>query len=80
MPIYEYGCETCNANFEKLMKMNAPAPVCPECGSDQVKKKVSASGFVLKGSGWYRDHYGLKGGSSPSSDNSSSSSSSDSDS
>ena len=38
MPIYEYGCETCNANFEKLMKMNAPAPVCPECGSDQVKK------------------------------------------
>ena len=62
MPIYEYACETCGTNFEKLMKMSAPTPSCPECGSDEVKKKVSASGFVLKGSGWYRDHYGLKSG------------------
>lgn len=72
MPIYEYGCITCGTGFEKLMKLDAPAPPCPECGSEDVQKKVSASGFVLKGSGWYRDHYGLKSGGGSSSDSGSS--------
>jgi len=66
MPIYEYRCITCDAEFEKLMKIDAPLPQCSSCGSAEVKKKVSASGFVLKGSGWYRDHYGLKSSSSES--------------
>lgn len=60
MPIYEYACTACDVSFEKLMKMNASPPACPECGAEEVRKKVSAAGFVLKGSGWYRDHYGLK--------------------
>ena len=66
MPIYDYGCENCGHKFEKLVKLNAPIPACPECESADVKKLVSPSGFLLKGSGWYRDHYGLKssGGSS----------------
>ena len=69
MPIYEYRCPSCGNEFEKLQKISAPAPACPSCGFEEVKKKVSASAFVLKGSGWYRDHYGLKsGGSSGSSD------------
>ena len=76
MPIYEYGCTTCGASFEKLMKLDASAPPCPECGSEEVKKKVSASGFVLKGSGWYRDHYSLKSSGGSSSDSGSSSGSS----
>ena len=76
MPIYEYGCLTCGASFEKLMKLDAPAPPCPECGAEEVKKKVSASGFVLKGSGWYRDHYGLKSSGGSGSDSGSNGSSS----
>jgi len=60
MPIYEYRCPSCGHDFEKLQKMSAAPPACPECGFEEVKKKVSASAFVLKGSGWYRDHYGLK--------------------
>ena len=59
MPIYEYQCTTCGHDFDKLQKIGADAPPCPECG-EEVRKKVSASAFVLKGSGWYRDHYGLK--------------------
>lgn len=84
MPIYEYRCPSCGADFEKLQKISAPKPACPECGFDDVKKKVSASAFVLKGSGWYKDHYGLKktpaggdsGDATSSSDSSGSSSSS----
>ena len=67
MPIYEYHCEVCAHRFEKLVPMSASPPPCPECGGDEVRKLVSAAAFVLKGSGWYKDHYGLKPGASSSS-------------
>ncbi len=70
MPIYEYACASCGHDFERLMRIGADAPPCPECESGEVTKKVSASGFILKGGGWYKDHYGLKGGSSGTSDSS----------
>jgi len=73
MPIYEYHCPSCGNDFEKLMRMGADAPACPECEGHDVKKKVSRSGFVLKGGGWYKDHYGLKSGASSASGASSSS-------
>jgi len=69
MPIYEYRCGSCAHTFEKLMRLGAEAPHCPECDHAQVEKLVSASGFILKGSGWYKDHYGLRA-SSDSSDSS----------
>lgn len=62
MPIYEYQCPACEHAFEKLVKMGAEPPPCPECGGVEVVKKVSAAGFILKGGGWYKDHYGLKSG------------------
>ena len=62
MPIYEYRCAKCAAEFEKMVKLNAPIPSCPACGDEEVTKLISASSFVLKGGGWYRDHYGLKSG------------------
>jgi putative FmdB family regulatory protein len=62
MPIYEYRCPACGSDFEKMQKFTDPTPSCPTCGAAEVKKKVSASAFVLKGSGWYKDHYGLKKG------------------
>jgi len=67
MPIYEYECKTCEKHFDKLVRLNAPVPPCPECGSTDVTKLVSTSSFVLKGGGWYKDHYGLKSGGSGSS-------------
>jgi len=69
MPIYEYGCERCGHTFERLQKISdAPVSDCPECDvAGSVKKLVSRSSFVLKGGGWYKDHYGLKSGSSDSS-------------
>ena len=64
MPIYEYQCTSCGHDFDKLQKIGADAPPCPKCAGE-VRKKVSASAFVLKGSGWYRDHYGLKKSDKP---------------
>ena len=78
MPIYEYKCDHCGHQFEKLMRISADAPPCGNCGKD-VRKLVSAAGFILKGGGWYKDHYGLKS-SSPGSESSSSSDSSSSES
>lgn len=64
MPIYEYACLANGHKFEVFQKMSDPAPEsCPTCGPGEVRKLVSASAFVLKGGGWYRDHYGLKSGS-----------------
>jgi putative FmdB family regulatory protein len=60
MPIYEYECPTCGERFERLVKLSAPIPECPACHGNEVRKRVSVAAFVLKGSGWYKDHYGLK--------------------
>jgi putative FmdB family regulatory protein len=54
MPIYEYLCENCGKELEKIQKISdAPLLDCPECGKAQLRKKISAVGFQLKGTGWY---------------------------
>jgi len=61
MPIYEYRCKECSHRFEKLMKYKDPIPKCPKCEASQPVKLISVGSFVLKGSGWYKDGYGLGG-------------------
>ena len=62
MPIYEYQCPHCGYQFEQLQKISdEPIRVCPNCEQTHVRKLVSQTSFVLKGGGWYKDHYGLKG-------------------
>jgi len=71
VPIYEYACPDCGHEFETMQKVSEPRLTdCPSCQSHHLKKKVSATSFTLKGSGWYKDHYGLKqsGGDSSTSD------------
>ncbi len=63
MPIYEYTCPDCGKDFDELQKFSdPPVTVCPTCQAGNVKKRISATSFVLKGGGWYKDHYGLKSG------------------
>lgn len=58
MPIYEYRCEACGHEFEKLQKISAdPLRDCPECETASLKKLISAAGFRLKGSGWYETDF-----------------------
>lgn len=46
MPIYEYQCNTCDEEFEKLVFGNK-AVSCPKCSSEDVKKKLST--FAMSG-------------------------------
>ena len=54
MPIYEYRCSACGHELEALQKLSdSPLTDCPACGKSELRKRVSAAGFQLKGSGWY---------------------------
>ncbi|MBM74517.1 MAG: FmdB family transcriptional regulator [Proteobacteria bacterium] len=69
MPFYEYKCPDCGHRFEELQSFNdPPITACPMCSKGNVKKLLSRSSFVLKGGGWYKDHYGLKQTGSSASD------------
>ena len=59
MPIYEYECEKCNTTFEAMQSVSSkPLKNCTllNC-KGKVHRLVSASGFILKGSGWYTSDY-----------------------
>lgn len=47
MPIYEYKCQECEEQFEKLVRGKADEleVECPKCGSHEVKKALSLFGF-----------------------------------
>jgi len=58
MPIYEYQCQACGHEYEALQKMSAePLVICPVCTQPELKKKISAAGFRLKGNGWYETDF-----------------------
>ncbi|MEZ0329522.1 MAG: zinc ribbon domain-containing protein [Dissulfuribacterales bacterium] len=45
MPIYEFHCKDCNADFEELVRLSDPVAACPVCGSKNVQKKLSCCAF-----------------------------------
>lgn len=58
MPIYEYRCRSCGAEFEVIHKAGeGPRRKCREC-SGRLEKLVSRTSFQLKGSGWFAHGYG----------------------
>ena len=57
MPIYEYQCTQCNNIFEVFHRIEEETnPPCPKC-LGQARKILSASNFILKGSGFYVNDY-----------------------
>jgi len=49
MPIYEYKCSDCKANFEILVSKSDDEKdiKCKKCGSNKIKKTISASSFRI---------------------------------
>jgi putative FmdB family regulatory protein len=57
LPLYEYKCEKCGNQFEKIEKHSAPTTQkCPKCGA-KAQRMISAAGIQFKGSGWYVTDY-----------------------
>jgi putative FmdB family regulatory protein len=44
MPIFEYKCNACGEDFEKLV-FGSQKVQCPKCSSDDIKKKFSTFGM-----------------------------------
>ena len=42
MPIYEFICQKCGKEFERLVFRSDEAVQCPECGQEGVNKLMSA--------------------------------------
>ncbi len=58
MPVYEYECLKCKKKHEIMQRITEnPLTDCPDCGGT-MKKIISSTTFVLKGSGWYATDYG----------------------
>lgn len=58
MPLYEYVCDHCGAEIEVLQKISEdPLRDCPACHQPALRKRVSAAGFRLAGSGWYETDF-----------------------
>ncbi len=53
MPIYEYECQGCHAQFERYQQTWREQPRCPRCDSAEVERQLStfAMSGVDKGSG-----------------------------
>ena len=76
MPVYEYKCEDCGFEFEEMLHFSEREDPTNELCQDmivigghmpepvrcdgKIHLKMSMSSFQLKGSGWYKDGYGVK--------------------
>jgi putative FmdB family regulatory protein len=49
MPIYEYRCRGCAADFEKYLSSAGAAVACPTCASADVVRKLSVFGLRSEG-------------------------------
>lgn len=58
MPIYTYRCESCGVQFERQQSFTeSPLKTCPECRKKALKKVITPTKIIFKGSGFYAtDH------------------------
>ncbi|HAV77601.1 MAG TPA: FmdB family transcriptional regulator [Anaerolineae bacterium] len=66
MPVYTYRCDACGVQFEKHQSfLDNPLKTCPECRRKKLKKVITPSKVIFKGSGFYAtDHKSASGGKS----------------
>jgi putative FmdB family regulatory protein len=66
MPVYTYRCESCGVQFERHQSFHdAPLKTCPECRKKSLRKVITPTKIVFKGSGFYAtDHKSPSGDTS----------------
>ncbi|MBI2908865.1 MAG: zinc ribbon domain-containing protein [Chloroflexi bacterium] len=64
MPVYEFRCDACSKKLSFLVRGGGPALVCPSCGSQDMRRLISAcayhrsgqlGGSVSSGPDYYQD-------------------------
>lgn len=54
MPVYTYRCTSCGVQFERHQSFtDAPLKTCPECRKKTLRKVITPSKVIFKGSGFY---------------------------
>ncbi|MCA2001533.1 MAG: zinc ribbon domain-containing protein [Chloroflexi bacterium] len=66
MPVYTYRCENCGIQFERHQSFtDEPLKTCPECRRKALKKVITPTRIIFKGSGFYAtDHKSPSGDTS----------------
>jgi putative FmdB family regulatory protein len=59
-PMYEYKCVSDHEFTIKQSIKDEPIKRCPKC-QRQCKRLISATSFLLQGSGWAKDGYSTSG-------------------
>ena len=67
MPVYTYRCENCGVQFERQQTFDdVPLKTCPECRKKALKKVITPTRIIFKGSGFYAtDHKSPSGAGTP---------------
>jgi putative FmdB family regulatory protein len=73
MPVYTYRCTSCGVQFERHQFFHdAPLKICPECRKKTLRKVITPTKVIFKGSGFYStDNKSASGDNSSSGDKSS---------
>ena len=67
MPVYTYRCENCGIQFEKQQSFtDDPLKTCPECRKKSLRKVITPTKIVFKGSGFYATDHKSPSGETPS--------------
>ena len=58
MPVYTYRCDSCGVQFERHQSFtDTPLKTCPECRKKSLRKVITPTKIIFKGSGFYAtDH------------------------
>lgn len=66
MPVYTYRCDSCGVQFERHQSFtDAPLKNCPECRKKALRKVITPTKIIFKGSGFYAtDHKSPSGDTS----------------
>ncbi|MBX3168430.1 MAG: zinc ribbon domain-containing protein [Candidatus Eremiobacteraeota bacterium] len=65
MPIYVYKCTECNEYCEALQKASdEPLKTCPNCQAEALTRVIAPVGVIFKGTGFHKNDYSGKSGSS----------------
>jgi len=68
MPVYTYRCDSCGVQFERHQSFHdSPLKTCPDCRKKSLKRVITPTRIIFKGSGFYAtDHKSPSGDKSPS--------------